>query len=151
MKDMDFIKAVEFVGLLNELSKMMRTKISGRKFWFYQDTPQELLMNTEKHRRLIENDCIILDKTTKREFKDYNAIMYVDYEIISDYLYDDLHNDIISYWSDMIKRDFGFDICYRFYCDVDSNNIDYESGEIVLYTYDKEYMFTVTEDGWEQN
>ena len=141
--DMDFIKAVEFVGLLNRLSKMMRTKISDRKFWFYQDTPRELLMNT--------TDCIILDKTTKRTFKDYNAIMYIDYEIIADYLCNDLHNDIISYWSDMMTRDFGFDIRYRFWWRDDLNDIDYTSGEIVLYTYDDEYMFTVTEDGWEQD
>ena len=117
--DMDFIKAVEFVGLLNRFSKMIRTQISDRKFWFYQDTPKELLMNTTEHRTLIENDCVILDKTTKRTFKDYNAIIYEDYEIIADYLCDDLHNDIISYWSRSMIRDFGFDIRYRFYCNAD--------------------------------
>ena len=142
--DMDFIKAVEFVGLLNRFSKMIRTQISGRKFWFYQDAPKELLMNT------IE-DFVILDKTTKHVFKDYNAIMYEDYEIIADYLCDHLHNDIISYWSKSMIRNFGFDIRYRFYWDNNLNDIDYTSGEIVLYTYDEEYIFTVTEDGWEQN
>ena len=141
---MDFIKAVEFVGLLNRLSKMMRTKISGRKFWFYQDIPHELLMNT------IE-EFILLDKTKKRVFKDHNAIMFVDYEIVNTYICDHLHNDIISYWSDVMKKDFGFDICYRFWWRDDLNDIDYTSGEIILYTYDEEYMFTVTENGWEQD
>ena len=43
------------------------------------------------------------------------GIMYVDYEIIANYECDDLHDDIISYWSKSMKRDFGFDIRYRFY------------------------------------
>ena len=144
MKDMDFIKAVEFVGLLNRFSKMMRTKISDRKFWFYQDIPHELLMSTTE-------ESVILDKTTKRVFKDHNAIMFIDYEIIADYICDDLHNDIISYWSKNMTRDFGFDIRYRFWWRDDLNDIDYTSGKIVLYTYDDEYMFTVTEDDWEQD
>lgn len=140
------LQTVEFISLLNGLVEMMKKKIDNKSYCFYQDASVEVKKLTTGNECSLNNG-VFLDKSSGTvyydEFNGVKELMFVEYELVYNYLCDDSHDSIISFFSGLYPQ---YDIVYRVYYDCGALE---PFGDIYIKDHvTQEDLFKVTENGW---